>query len=347
MPRISVIIPVHNKAPYLVACLNSVLQSEEKEIEILCVNDHSTDHSLEILKSFEKTDARVKVIDMQKHFGVSWARNIGMSYAQGEYIAFVDADDLVSKSMYKNYYQYAKYYNLPIVMGHFQRFKDAEKIESNLREFITTTPSIIDYNKEEYRIYETSPGVWDKIYNHDFIKDSKFLEDHIYEDIAFTYPLLLKAGKVIEVPKTDYFYRITPNSITNPNNLVNPHILDLLDIYKEALSLGKKYLLSSYQMNLLKGRLKHDMYNRLWLIIENREISTGDTLELLSYILALFLKTDQEFLTSTLPYEDALNACTLDELKKYINPVLLNKEEELLKQDTLKRIRKINKKVDG
>ena len=89
------------------------------------------------------------------------------------------------------------------------------------------------------------------------------------------------------------------------------------------------------------------MYNRLWLIIENREISTGDTLELLSYILALFLKTDQEFLKSTLPYEETLTGYTLGELKKYINPVMLNREEELLKQDTLKRIRKINKKVDG
>ena len=97
---VSIIIPVFNAAPYLDKCLSSVTNQRLKNIEIICVDDGSTDRSLEILSKYEKNDARIRII-RQKNSGVSAARNKGILNAKGEYIAFLDADDFVDKNTYK------------------------------------------------------------------------------------------------------------------------------------------------------------------------------------------------------------------------------------------------------
>ena len=93
MPKISVIIPVYNTENYLKECLNSVINQTFKDIEIICVNDGSTDNSLSILEEYARTDSRIKIIN-QKNQGVSSSRNNGIKSARGEYIMFLDSDDL-------------------------------------------------------------------------------------------------------------------------------------------------------------------------------------------------------------------------------------------------------------
>ena len=96
---ISVIIPVYNTAPYLPRCLDSVINNDYKNLEIICVNDGSTDSSPEILRGYEKNDSRIKVFDV-KNGGVSRARNIGLDSASGEYIAFIDSDDWIHRQYF-------------------------------------------------------------------------------------------------------------------------------------------------------------------------------------------------------------------------------------------------------
>ena len=91
-PYVSVIIPVYNASNYLVACLSSVLAQTFQSFEVICINDGSTDRSLEILQKFRKRDARIQVVQ-RKHEGVSSARNAGLAVARGEFIFFLDADD--------------------------------------------------------------------------------------------------------------------------------------------------------------------------------------------------------------------------------------------------------------
>lgn len=99
MPRISVIVPVYNVEEYLERCLTSIVNQTYKDLEIICINDGSTDNSLEILKAFAQKDVRIIIID-QPNQGLSSARNIGISRATGEYISFIDSDDYIDENTY-------------------------------------------------------------------------------------------------------------------------------------------------------------------------------------------------------------------------------------------------------
>lgn len=118
--KISVIVPVFNAEKYLKMCLNSLVSQTLKNIEIICIDDGSTDNSLAILDKFKSKDDRIKIIK-QKNYGVSMARNNGISEAQGEYIGFVDADDWVDKDFLKNYIMPLKNIMLilqqPVIIG--------------------------------------------------------------------------------------------------------------------------------------------------------------------------------------------------------------------------------------
>ena len=99
LPYVSVIIPVYNTAPYLRQCLDSVCKQTLQNIEIICINDGSTDNSAEILQQYEEKDSRVCVIT-QENKGIAVARNIGLQYARGQYIGFVDSDDWIEPNMF-------------------------------------------------------------------------------------------------------------------------------------------------------------------------------------------------------------------------------------------------------
>ena len=100
-PLVSVIVPVYNVSQYLDQCLDSLVNQTLRDIEIICVNDASTDNSLEILRSWEKRDERIKVIDSPENGRQGRARNIGIKAAVGEFLGFVDSDDYVSKDCYQ------------------------------------------------------------------------------------------------------------------------------------------------------------------------------------------------------------------------------------------------------
>ncbi len=107
MPKVSVIIPVYNTEKYLEKCLDSVCNQTLSDIEIICINDASTDNSLEVLKQYAATDNRIKVISFEENKGAATARNTGIEIATGEYIGFVDSDDYPDLDFYEKLYQKA------------------------------------------------------------------------------------------------------------------------------------------------------------------------------------------------------------------------------------------------
>ncbi len=102
-PKVSIIVPVYNVENYLDRCLDSLINQSFDDIEIICINDGSTDNSLSILKDYEKKDARVKIIN-KDNSGVSDCRNNGINVANGEYIVFVDSDDWIDVNMIETMY---------------------------------------------------------------------------------------------------------------------------------------------------------------------------------------------------------------------------------------------------
>ena len=118
--KVSIIIPVYNTEKYLRKCLDSVCNQTLQDIEIICVNDCSTDDSLEILKEYASNDNRIKIINFTENKGVAIARNTAIEQAKGEYIGFVDSDDYVDLDFYEKLYNAAKSENAELVVGKTQ-----------------------------------------------------------------------------------------------------------------------------------------------------------------------------------------------------------------------------------
>jgi len=267
MKKISIVVPVHNTAPYLKSCLNSILSQSEKSIEVIIVNDHSTDNGLEIIKFFEKMYPQIiRVIDMKESYGVSCARNEGMRIAEGECIGFVDSDDIVSKNMFGDFYKYIKEYQVPIVMGHNKRISKNEFLNEETFETNRKDPKYLDVTKEE-NVQNFVCSCWDKLFLHDFVENEIFLENRIYQDVSFIFPILLKAGKIVEVKEKDYLYRKNTEGITCSGSKINPKVFDIYYVALDAIKRGKRYNLSKMQMKCLENYIKKAILCRIQYII--------------------------------------------------------------------------------
>ena len=122
-PKISVIIPVYNAENYLRKCLQSVCEQSLKDLEIICINDGSTDNSQEILERFAADDSRIRIIK-QSNTGLSATRNKGIFLAKGEYLGFVDADDWINPDFYNTLYSAADNKNADVALGGIICVKD-------------------------------------------------------------------------------------------------------------------------------------------------------------------------------------------------------------------------------
>ena len=208
--KVSVIVPVYNCEKYLKKCLDSLVNQTLKDIEIICVNDGSTDNSGRILEEY--TDSRIKIIT-KENGGISSARNAGIAVAKGEYLGFVDSDDWVDLDFYEKLYNTAVKYNADIAAAgiirlhklrkrYYLQFKD-EQVTDDFK----TKLQLCDIPDKSY--------VWNKIYKTDkFNKTNlKFKEGRIYEDVIFTPQILYSMKTLVTVPGTYYYYWRRPKSL--------------------------------------------------------------------------------------------------------------------------------------
>lgn len=216
--KVSVIVPVYNVERYLGKCLKSLIQQSLKDIEIICINDGSTDKSLEILHKFAKLDSRIVIINKENE-GQSVARNIGVKAARGEFIGFVDSDDWVDTNYYEKLYNAAKNTNSDIACAGFKR---CGKIKSSIRKsykqqkIYTEITDKLDADKLPQDNF-----VWNKIYKRDKW-DFTFTQGRCYEDVAVMIQILYHYKQMVTVPKTYYNYRKNANS-TSTKKLLKHH----------------------------------------------------------------------------------------------------------------------------
>jgi glycosyltransferase involved in cell wall biosynthesis len=203
--KVSVIVPVYNVEPYLRRCLDSLVNQTLKDIEIICINDSSSDNSLVILKRYAKKDNRIKIIDFEKNQGVSVARNTGMEAAQGEYIGFCDPDDYVDLDFYEKLYALAKNKNADIA-------KTARKkidISSNTEIIEILNPQILKH--KSYFTYQFTTA----IYRNDMLKKHgvKFpIRIIVSQDVCFLIHAVIVAKNVYVLNNTFYHYVRRDNS---------------------------------------------------------------------------------------------------------------------------------------
>lgn len=199
MVKLSIIVPVYNSEKYISKCLDSLVNQSLKDIEIIVVNDGSTDKSLEILKKYESK--KVKIIT-QKNSGVASARNTGLKEAKGEYIAYVDSDDWVELDMFEKLYDKAIENNYDAVMCDFWYIDDEKKWEG-----ISTNNKDIVTNKEKKQfMIKMFPVIWNKIYKREKIKKYKFKPGVWAEDVEYLYKILPSIDNIAVINEPLYYY---------------------------------------------------------------------------------------------------------------------------------------------
>lgn len=222
MPEISIIVPVYNVEEYLSRCIDSILNQTFTAFELILVDDGSTDNSGLICDEYKKIDSRIKVIH-KENGGLSSARNSGLNIASGEYVAFVDSDDLIDRNMIELMINCANNNDADIVSCSYIEFKNEMKlfgINNNNNKYKERSFSnlealenyLLEYNDINRKI---DTVVWNKIYRKKLFKDVCFPVGKIYEDGYVTYKLLYKANKVIYLDVPLYFYFKRENSISN------------------------------------------------------------------------------------------------------------------------------------
>lgn len=201
-PKVSVIIPVYNAEKYLKECLESIINQSLKEIEIICIDDGSTDRSLEILREYEQKDNRVIVLQ-QKNSGAGIARNKGLKIAKGEYLSFLDSDDFFDNQMLKKSYCEAVKYNAEIVMFRHNRYDEGNDKFYSLPHMMNPNnfPRQDIFNVEDIKnnFYFSIYGwTWDKLFKKSLINNYnlRFQTVRIYNDMFFTYSAVVAATKI-------------------------------------------------------------------------------------------------------------------------------------------------------
>ena len=206
---ISVIVPVYNSGPYLPNCLNSILAQTYQDLEIICVNDGSTDNSQQVLIEAAQQDTRIKIIS-QENSGVSVARNAGINIAKGEFITFVDSDDELEPDMYEVLLKLAEKYHADIAHCGYKKIH----LDGSAKDVCGTEELLIQDGPEACKCLLSGQhftgGLWNKLYRTELIQNTRFDEMlKINEDVLFNAQIFQKAGTVVfyDVPKYHYFER--------------------------------------------------------------------------------------------------------------------------------------------
>lgn len=217
-PKVSVIVAVYNVENYLVQCLDSVVNQTLKDIEIICMDDCSTDSSLEILKEYRKKDSRIKLLEFGENVGQGKTRNVALDIAKGEYIMFLDGDDWLELTACEKAYEHIKannndfaYFNM---FDYFEN-KDVKHVNTRrLRHFtnFSSSQNIRLYEYDDWFITTGEP--WYKIYKRDFLNNNniRFSNLRICEDVPFYIKVIVCAETVSVLNLPLYNYRIRDNS---------------------------------------------------------------------------------------------------------------------------------------
>lgn len=317
---ISVIIPIYNVEKYLEQCLESIINQTYKFLEIILVDDGSTDSGGKICDEYAKYDARISVIH-KANGGLSDARNIGLENAHGDYIGFVDSDDYINADMYEKLAEACTTYNADITICGRRCF---DSKGGSYQSFVLETPLIMDSKEAIIRLLlndSLDSAAWDKLYRKHIFENIRYPFGVLHEDLSVTSMLFGKAECIVHIGTQEYNYRLRPGSITKHKFMKKK--MDLLTQTEMLTSyVNNKYPDLSYQVesfwirnitNLLttvlktevssyiseKKQLKHKIKEKYMSALQNPYLTTKDKCRLvyktlkLNYILLCnkFIKT--------------------------------------------------------
>lgn len=294
--KVSIIVPIYNVEKYLDQCLSSIVNQTLKEIEIICVNDGSTDSSLKIIQEFAEKDSRIKIIN-KKNSGYGHSMNIGFDAAIGEYIGIVESDDYADLDMFEHLYKEAKENHSDVVKSGYYLYYSVPK-EKNIKVEIASSilcnrdicpVSSFKSKREQVDLFNIKPTIWSAIYRNDFIKENhiKFNETPgaSYQDAGFNFKVLACAKKLRLIKDAFLHYR-QDNESSSVNS--KGKVFCVCDEYDEMERFLTSRPILKSQLECIKNRIKYDSYmwnyNRLglkykYLFIEKASLELKEDME--------------------------------------------------------------------
>lgn len=294
--KVSVIVPVYNVKKYLAKCLDSIIAQTLKDIEIICVNDGSTDGSDKVLEEYKKKDSRIQVVN-RKNGGLSAARNTGMPYSKGKYIGFVDSDDYIEPTMYELMYYNAEHFQSQMVICAAHKIDDTTGIVFDDDPYYTLGYFSKELDNRAFTHVDTKDFfqdlcvmAWNKLYLRSFLeeKNAKFPDGYIFEDGPFFTDIYFDMDRVTIVRDFLYYYRVN-----RANSIVCKGDKDFTDIFYvvnkmlnnlrktpyfdevKAYFLRKKFKDMRYRYQVIQGRYKkmyYDQWREFWLNIDKETL---------------------------------------------------------------------------
>ena len=270
--KVSVVMPIYNAGDYLTRAIGDVLRQSLTELELICVNDGSTDNSLSIIKSFMKKDQRIKLIN-QQNAGTSVARNVGIEAACGQYIIFLDADDFYEKDLLKLLYEAAEKDNLDVAVARFDIYNDSQDKYSLPMEEphsgIFVGGSVSSKNEyPDFILSSTTGYVWNKLFRTTFVKNMELAFDpelYVFEDVCFVCSALALAERVAKIDDILIHHRVY--SEQSRARLFRKYYSQVPVVYKKLkdflMKRGLYIPLKKGYLNFSAGRCFR-IYNLLW-----------------------------------------------------------------------------------
>lgn len=282
MIKVSVIVPVYNVETYVRKCIKSLVSQTLEDIEIIVVDDGSTDNSMEIVEEFAKEDSRIKIYHKQNG-GLSDARNYGLQNAKGKYVAFLDSDDYVKPELYQKMYEKAKKEKSDMVECNFfweYRNRANKKLKEDIGE---------KYNNQFEMMEKARVVAWNKLYKRELIErvGVEFPKGLRYEDIEFFYKLIPYIENVSFVKEPMIYYVQRKESIANTQNEKTQDIFEIFEHvfeyyetneyynkYKEVLeyTYARILLCSSFKriVKIKDKQIRAELLNRTWVSLNEK-----------------------------------------------------------------------------
>lgn len=207
-PKVSILVPCYNVENYLPTCLDSITNQTLKEIEIICINDGSTDKTLDIIKSYKLKDNRIVIID-KNNSGYGDSMNKGLAIAKGEYVGIVESDDFVDTDMFDVLYKTAKVNDLDICRSTYFLYSNNKDMKEEKHPIVPK--NIVIKPLESTLPFYQAPAIWSAIYKNSFLKlnNINFLTTPgaSYQDTSFAFKCYLMANRFLMIDKSFLHYR--------------------------------------------------------------------------------------------------------------------------------------------
>ncbi len=269
--KVSVVMPIYNACKYIRPALDSIFSQTLSEIEVICVDDGSTDTSLDMLKIYQKSDSRLRIIT-ETNAGPALARNNGLKRARGEYVAFLDADDFYEPELLEKLYLLAKREDLDIAITKYDIYNNKKGVfQSNIENdqaVIYEGYAVTSKNEHPDKILQSTTGAaWNKLFKRSFLaeKNITFLEEAMmFEDVYFTVSALAFAERVSKVHEVLVHHRVynEQSRVRTFKKYYHQVPLVYLKIKEFLMKGGMYHPLAKPFLNISASRLRH-VYNLL------------------------------------------------------------------------------------